>query len=59
MSRLLTVEDLRALGFGRDRAYQLMHSKVFPSMKVGGRYYVTEEALTKWLKEHQNKEFRL
>ena len=59
MSRLLIVKDLLPLGFGRDKAYQLMHSKSFPSMKVGGRYYVTEKALTEWLKKHQYKEFRI
>ena len=43
---LLTADNLREkLGIGRDRAYALMHSKSFPAMRIGGRYYVSEEAL--------------
>lgn len=43
-------------GFGRDKAYQLMHNHAFPSMKLGGRYYVTPEAFEKWLHRQEHKE---
>lgn len=43
---MLTTKDLQViLKIGRDRAYALMRSKAFPSMKIGARYYVTKEAL--------------
>ena len=58
--RLLTTKELQVhLGVGRDRAYQLMHSKGFPSIKIGGRYYVTRDALARWLLQYSYKEYRL
>jgi len=59
MEKLYTVKDLREMGIGRDTAYQLMHNKAFPAIKLGGRYYVTKEALTMWLQKYQHKEFVL
>jgi len=59
MEKLYTVKDLRKFGIGRDKAYQLMHSKAFPSIKIGGSYYVEPKAFMDWLKKYQNKEFIL
>lgn len=57
---MLTVKDLqRVLHIGRDRAYALMRSKAFPSIKLGGRYYVSVEALERWLKEYEYKTYVL
>ncbi len=57
---MLTVKDLQEiLKIGRDTAYALMHAKAFPSIKIGGRYYVTQEALDSWLRSYQYKEFLL
>lgn len=57
---LLTVDDLRKkLGVGRDRAYALMHSATFPSMKMGSRYYISEEALGRWIKYMENKKIEI
>ena len=55
MTRLYTVKDLRDIGIGRDKAYQLMHNSSFPAIKIGGRYYVTQEALNEWLRKQQYK----
>lgn len=55
MDKLFTVKDLCAMGIGRDKAYALMHSSTFPAIKIGGRYFVTEEALKSWLKKYQYK----
>ncbi|MBR1851615.1 MAG: helix-turn-helix domain-containing protein [Lachnospiraceae bacterium] len=58
--QLLTTKELqKRLGVGRDRAYQLMHSKGFPSIKIGARYYVTKDALTRWLKMYAYREYQL
>lgn len=43
------------LGIGRDTAYALMHSKTFPAIKIGGKYYVEEEAVQEWLKRNRYK----
>lgn len=57
---MLTVKDLqRVLRIGRDRAYALMRSKAFPSIKIGARYYVTQEALNEWLRQYAYKSFKL
>ena len=53
---MLTVKDLQnILKIGRDKAYGLMHAKSFPSIKIGGRYYVQEQALQEWLVKNRYK----
>ena len=50
---LLTVRELQELlHIGRDKAYALMHAKAFPSIKIGGQYYVSREELDKWLNRY-------
>lgn len=57
---MLTVKDLvKVLNIGRDTAYALMHSRSFPSMKIGGRYYVTQKALDDWLERQAYKQIVL
>lgn len=51
---LLKVKDIqKILRIGRDRAYALMRSKSFPSIKIGRTYCVEEEALKEWLKKNR------
>ena len=55
---LLTVKDLQLfLNISRDLAYGLMHAHGFPSMKIGGRYFVSRDALERWLQRYEGKEF--
>lgn len=57
---LLDVKQLRhKLNVSRDTAYSLVHAKGFPAIKIGGRYYVSEEALKKWLIKYEGREFIL
>lgn len=57
---MLTAKDLQVqLKIGRDRAYALMHSKGFPSIKIGSRYYVTQAALDAWLERYAYKSYIL
>lgn len=57
---LLTVKELqKLLNIGRDKAYCLMRAKSFPSIKIGGRYYVQEMALEEWLLKNRYKTVRL
>ena len=57
---MLTVKELQAqLKIGRDTAYALMHSRNFPSIKLGGRYYVTQAALDKWLEANEYRQLKL
>ncbi len=57
---LLGTKDLqKELNVGRDRAYNLMHAKGFPSIKIGRRYYVAPEELQKWIQRYTYREFKL
>lgn len=57
---LLTVKELqKTLKIGRDVAYSLMHSRSFPSIKLGGRYFVEESALKEWIQKQRYHEFKI
>ncbi len=57
---LYTVADIRRImSIGKDLAYALMHSKSFPSCKIGNKYYITKENFDKWISSYTNKTFRL
>ncbi|MDO5538968.1 MAG: helix-turn-helix domain-containing protein [Eubacteriales bacterium] len=57
---VLDVKGLQsALGIGRDLAYGLMHSRSFPSIRIGNRYVVEKEALRNWLKRNEGREISL
>ncbi len=57
---MLTTKELQeTLKIGRDRAYALMRSKAFPSIKIGARYYVTQKALDEWLRKYEYRTFNL
>lgn len=47
---------MNILKIGRDTAYALMKSDSFPSYKLNEKYYVTDEALKKWLLSLDGKE---
>ncbi|UUZ93135.1 helix-turn-helix domain-containing protein [Paenibacillus sp. P25] len=48
---MLGVADImKKMGIGRDRAYEIMKSGEFRSIKLGRRYLVHEEVFEKWLK---------
>lgn len=59
LPQLFTVKDMCEMGFSRDVAYCLMHAHGFPSMKIGGKFYVTKTALEKWLNKQEGREFAL
>lgn len=57
---MLNVKELQeALGVGRETAYSLMRSSAFPSIRIGGRYMVEKDALMRWLKRYEGREFVL
>lgn len=49
----------RELSIGRDRAYCLMRNNGFPSIKIGNTYRVSEEALERWKRQYEGREFVL
>lgn len=51
---LLSAKDIaKSSGMGLNTVYGLMRSASFPSIKIGGRYYVTTSAYAQWLTENQ------
>lgn len=58
LPEVLTAKELKSvLKCGINRAYDLMKSPAFPSIKMGGRYIVTVSALNEWLIANENKLF--
>lgn len=45
---LTPVQAQKILGVGRNRIYELLETKGFPSFKIGERYYVNREQLQEW-----------
>lgn len=49
---MLNADQLaQALGISRAGAYQLMHAKDFPTIRIGKRMVVPKEKLIRWLDE--------
>ena len=56
----LTPRTLAArLSIGRDKAYALMKSSGFPSIRIGDRFIVTEDALERWLRNCEGKQYNI
>ncbi|APB73433.1 DNA-binding protein [Paenibacillus polymyxa] len=48
---MIGVTDImRKMGIGRDKAYDLIKSKQFYTIKLGTRYLVHEEVFEDWMK---------
>lgn len=48
---------MQILGICRDKAYKLMKSNSFPSIKIGSSYIVTKDALDEWLNTNAHRVF--
>ena len=58
--RMLTAKDIKAIiGCSKNRAYELMHSRGFPSIQIGHRFYVKEEAFNNWIGTYTGRKFML
>jgi len=52
--KMLDIKDLqRILKIGKNSAYQLMQTKDFPSMQIGRKWLISEDALKEWLKDNE------
>ncbi|WP_317317288.1 helix-turn-helix domain-containing protein [Longibaculum muris] len=50
--RVYTPEEIQdILGVSRTTIYQLIKSKVFHSVRVGGQYRISKRSFDKWLEE--------
>ena len=47
---MLSVLDVqKALGIGKNQIYNLVRTKDFPAMKVGGQYLIPKEKFEEWM----------
>ena len=44
----------KALGIAPSSAYELMHQKDFPTLRVGSRMVVPKERFIEWVENHTN-----
>ncbi len=55
---LYTVDDIQKIfKLGRTKAYQLMISEGFPSIRLNRRLYVQKEKLDAWISQNSGKQF--
>jgi len=60
ISSFYTIKDImRIFRCGRDKAYEIIHSKGFPKMTVGRTYLVYPDALKKWIQQNYNSDINL
>ena len=53
---MYTTKELQIiLKCGSRTVYNLMHSKTFPSIKIGRKYFVEKNALDNWLNKSKRK----
>ena len=58
--RLLTAKDLQEIfQIGKNRAYELLHSQAFPTIRINGRMYVTRRHFNNWLDTYAGRQFLL
>lgn len=50
LPNMLTAKEVgQYLRISKNKLYGLMKSRSFPSVKIGGRYYVDEDMLREWI----------
>ena len=55
-----TIKDImRIFCCGRDKAYEIIHSRGFPRMTVGRKFLVSPDALQKWINQNHNSDISL
>lgn len=53
---LMSAKELEeSLGLTRNGAYTLLHTKGFPTVKVGSRLYAVRSEVDRWLKQEAEK----
>lgn len=56
LPELMTVKELvEYLHCDKSRAYRLVKSKSFPSLMIGGKWYVIKDDLPDWIRKQSRK----
>jgi len=60
MQKLYTVSEIQKIfQMKRSKAYKLMQSEQFPTIKIGRTRYITEEDLELFIKQNMGREITL
>ena len=55
MSNMLTVKELQnKLNMGKNKTYKLVHTKGFPTIRIGKTILIPEDELQQWLSDNIN-----
>ena len=55
MGNMLTVKELQTkFNLGKNKAYKLVHTKGFPTIKIGKTILIPEEQLQLWVEDNLN-----
>jgi excisionase family DNA binding protein len=53
---LFTEKDLREVVFGnrlsKNNTYAMIHSKGFPTVKIGSKYFISKEEFKEWIRRN-------
>ncbi len=56
LPKLLTPKQVKEyLGVGNDKLYQLLKERTFPSIRIGGKFYILEKDLAEWIEKQMTK----
>ena len=57
--KILSVKDVRKIfSCGLRQAYEMVRAPGFPRVKVGRKYYISAQALKKWMDDNADGEIR-
>ena len=45
------------LGLSLNRVYDIFRQETFPSIRIGKRFFVTDQALRDWLRSYEGKQY--
>ncbi|MCL2080035.1 MAG: helix-turn-helix domain-containing protein [Oscillospiraceae bacterium] len=50
-----TIKDIMCIFCcGRDKAYEIIHTRGFPKMTIGRKFLISPDALQKWINQNYN-----
>lgn len=59
MTRMLTIEDVQTiLNIKKTKAYQLVNTPGFPSLKIDSMIRIPEDKFEEWIKHYTGKQFK-
>jgi len=57
---IYTPKDVQEIfGLSKNVVYDIFRQETFPSIRIGKRHYITDEALSAWLKLYEGKRYSI